>query len=158
MIWVLLQDGSERLSGIGGGALFQHLFGCVQRISQAVIRFACQVSDFLHESLDLGRRQRPLETVDRLPVEEGVDRRDRLNLQLSGVGRIGVDIDFHQLHATLGRCYSRLNRGAERLTWAAPWRPEIDDNRYGLRRLDNVFHKGRIGPVFDDICGGGSGR
>jgi len=33
----------------------------------------------------------------------------------------------------------------------APRRPEIDDNRGGVRGLDDIGHKGRVAAVFDDV-------
>ena len=92
----------------------------------------------LHEALDLAFRLGAHEAVHRLPLVEGEHGRNRLDAQLLRDLRILVDVDLDQRHLAAGVSHRLLQNRRELLAGAAPGRPEIDDHRRLLRRLDHV--------------------
>ena len=106
--------GGERLAACGDRRL--------DLLGQAAL--AAQPVD---ELLDLAFGQRAHEAVDRLAVDEGEDRRDRLDAHLRGELLVLVDIDLDELHLAIGLAHDLFEQRRQLLAGAAPRRPEIDD-------------------------------
>ena len=89
------------------------------------------------ERSDLCFRERPGEPVDLFPILESDDRWDALHPELLGELRVGIDVELGEQPATapFGGC--ALEHGTEHLAGSAPLRPEIDDDRDLMRRLDH---------------------
>ena len=109
------------------------------------------------ENLTGGGEQSAVVGVDRAAADESEHRRNRLHAQLAGELRVGVDVDLDQLDLALGGQDVLLDRRAELAARAAPGRPEVDDDRGVLRRLDDVGHEAGVGAVLDQVAGGGLG-
>ena len=116
-------------------------------------RAAGRLHQAIDEFADLALRHRAHEAVDRAAAEEGIDRRDRLDAQLLGQHLVLVDVDLDQLHRTLGFLDDLFDGGLQRLAWAAPRRPEIDDHRHGARGFEHVLGELRLVAVLDEIGG-----
>ena len=93
------------------------------------------------EALDLAFRLGAHEAVDRLPLVEGEHGRNRLDAELLRDLRVLVDVDLDQRHLAAGVSDRLLQNRRELLAGAAPGRPEVDDHRRLLRRLDHVGGK-----------------
>ena len=143
-----LQDRREGLRRVGGRALGEHLLGRGQRLLEPGVA-ARHRDQPVDERLDLRRRLRPHEAVDRLAADEAEDRRDRLHPHLRRDPLVLVDVDLDQPHLALGLGDRLLQRRRQRLARPAPGRPEVDDHRHLARGLDHVGHEGRLGPVLD---------
>jgi hypothetical protein len=79
------------------------------------------------------------EVGDRLALEDRIDGRDRLDPELGGEHLVLVDVDLDQLDALVGIIAGDLLEDRpELLAGAAPFRPEIEDDERGHRRLDDV--------------------
>ena len=79
------------------------------------------------------------EVGDGLALEESVDRRDRLDLELRGEELVGLDVDLGEDHALVGIIGGELVEDrAQLLARPAPFGPEIEDHEAGHRRLDDV--------------------
>ena len=97
-----------------------------------------------NEILDLAFRQRPHETVHRLAVLEGIDGRDRLDLEPAGNLVVFVDIDLDQPHLAARLSHSMLDHRTQLAARPAPGRPEVDNDRNLFRRLDHIVHERRV--------------
>ncbi len=133
-------------------ASLQHLVGLVECFAQPVAA-ATQLRQLGDEGLYLGARQGAHETVHRLAVVEGKDRRNRLHTQLRGDLLTFVDIHLDHAHGAIGPVHRFLERWRQLAAGAAPGRPEIDDHRRLARRLDHVGHEGGVGGVLDQVAG-----
>src|SRR5690606_13860579 len=91
------------------------------------------------------------ETVDGPAVLEGDHGGDGLDSELPGNGRMLVDIEFGELHAPARLAYDLFKHRGQLLAWAAPGRPEIDQNRLAARFLDNVGGERGCGNVLYDV-------
>src|SRR5690606_21587212 len=85
-------------------------------------------------------------------VDEGVDRRDRLDPKLARDHRVLVDVDLDQTDGALRLAHHLLQDRPELLAGAAPGGPKIDDDRCRAGRLDDVGHEGTVGAVDDRAC------
>ena len=94
-------------------------------------------------------RQRPHEAVDRLAVDEGEHRRDRLDAQLPRDRRVLVDVHLDELDLALGGPHHLFQHRGELLARPAPLRPEIHQHRLALGFLDHVLHERLGGRVLD---------
>ena len=77
-----------------------------------------------------------------LALEHRIDGRDRSHLELRGdeLVLVGVDLGQHDaLVGIIGRDFFQHRR--QRLARPAPFRPEIDDDELGHRRLDDIAAK-----------------
>src|SRR3546814_16062502 len=103
-------------------------------------------SDVCSSDLELAFGARLRQVGDRLPLKNGIDRRDRLHTKLRRDKGIFIDIDLDQLDA-LGRifCTHLLDDGRKLFARAAPFRPEIDDNQRCTRWIDYVTKNLQIG-------------
>src|SRR5690606_4108617 len=68
-----------------------------------------------------------------------------------GNGRMLVDIEFGELHAPARLADDLFKHRGQLLAWAAPGRPEIDQNRLAARFLDNVGGERGGGNVLYDV-------
>ena len=152
---VFFEDGGEGFHGVGVFAIVQHGFGGGDGIGKAVVGLWPHRGEFVDKAFEFRRRNIALEAIDRLALEEGIDGGDGLDAQLGGERLIFVDVDLHHADAALGSGDGGLQGWAEGFAGAAPWRPEIDDDRDGLRRLDDVLQEGDFRAVGDQIGGGG---
>ena len=82
-------------------------------------------------------------------LEHGVDRGDRLDLELAGDELLFIDIDLLQHHALIGILRRDLfqHRG-ERLARAAPFGPEIEHHQLRHRRFDDFLLEAFDGFLF----------
>src|SRR3546814_40376 len=108
----------------------------------------------LDESLDLAFGLRALEAVDRLALEEGIDRGNRLDPELPGELLVLVDIDLHHADGAGGGRHGAFQQGAELLAGPAPGRPEVDHHRHRHRGFDDVLHEGLLAAVLDEVGAG----
>ena len=155
ILGVFLEDGGEDLHGVLGLALLEHLFGRGDGVGQRLA--AGHADQLVDESLELGGRHRAHETVDRLPVDEAVDGRDRLHAQLAGDHLVLVDVHLDEAHLAARRGHRLLKRRRQLLAGAAPRGPEVDDDRHLTRRLDDVGHEGRFVHILDQVAPRGGG-
>ena len=107
----------------------------------------------IDEGLDLAFALGTDEAVDRLALDEGVDRRDRLDAQLRGQFLVLVDVDLDQAHRAARGLDRLLERRGQLLARAAPGRPEVDDHRRRHRGLDDVLGEARRIAVLDQTAG-----
>src|SRR5437868_12516397 len=75
----------------------------------------------IHELLDLAFGQRAHESIHRLAVDEGENRRDGLHAHLRGDLLVFIDVDLDQLHLAVGGLDNFLKTGAKLLAGATPW-------------------------------------
>ena len=118
------------LGGARGIAFGQRRVGGLQQILFLAADLA--LGEPLDERGDLALRQRAHEAVDRLAVDEGDHRRDRLDAHLARDGRMLVDVHLDQLDLALGGLHDLFQDRRELLAGAAPRRPEIDQHRLAL--------------------------
>lgn len=152
MVRLLAEDGLKDLRGILRLPGLEHLFRRGHGVIEATRRIAAaHLGELLDELLDLAFGHRPLEAIDRLALVEGIDRRDRLDAELTRDLLGFVDIDLGHLHSALLRAHGRFELGAQRLARPAPGRPEIDDDRNLLAGLDDIRHEVLFSDILDDI-------
>ena len=84
-----------------------------------------------------------MEAVHGAALEEGVDRRHRLDLELCGELLVLVDINFDELHRPAMGPDRRLQKRPELLARAAPLGPKIHDDRVLKRGLEDIGHEAR---------------
>src|SRR5690606_32864626 len=109
--------------------------------------------------LDLRLGQRADEAIDRLALDEGDHRRDRLDAELASDARVVVDVHLDQADRALGGAHGLLDDRPERLAGTAPGRPEVDQHRAALGFLEHVLGEGLGGGLEDEIVGrGGRGK
>ena len=119
---------------------------------------APELQQRLDEAFDLGLRQRALKHVGDLALPECGDRGHRLQREpdlreLAHQRLIFVDIDLDQLHTAAGAAHHTLEHWSQRLAWAAPGRPEIDDDRDRAGGLDHVGHERGLAAIDDRRVG-----
>jgi hypothetical protein len=80
-----------------------------------------------------------------------------LDAQLTGHGRILVDVYLHQ--ADLARLFidHLLDGGGQLAAGTAPWSPEIDQDRRLVRGVDDIGLEAAVGRFPDQHGGGGRG-
>jgi hypothetical protein len=84
-----------------------------------------------------------------LALENSIDGRDRLHLELAGDKTIRVDIDLRQHDALVGIIGGDLFQHRRQLfARAAPFGPEIQDDQIGHRRFDDIAAKSLDGFLF----------
>ncbi len=110
------------------------------------------------ELLHLAFGNGALESVDRPAVAEGIDRRNRLDAHLRRQLFILVDVDLDHAHGAFGLAHGLFQRRAELLAGTAPFRPEIDDDRDVMRRVDHVGHEGLGRAVLNEVGVGPGSR
>ena len=135
------------VGGAGGVAFRQRLVGRLQQV--LFLAADAVLGDALDEGGHLALRQRAEKAVDRLAVDEGEHRRDRLDAELPGDRGVLVDIHLDQLHLALGGPDHLFEHRGELLARAAPLRPEIHQHRLALGFLDHVLDEGLGGRVLD---------
>ena len=104
-------------------------------------RHAALAAETVDELLQLAFGQRSHEAIDRLAVDEGKHRGNRLNAHLLGELLVLVDIDLDHADLAVGLLDDFFESWPQLLARAAPRRPEIDDDRLLSRRLDDVPHE-----------------
>src|SRR3546814_2506752 len=94
-----------------------------------------------------------------LALEDRIDGRDRLDLELARDEAIRIDVDLRQHDALVGIVGGDLfEHGGELLARPAPFGPEIQDDEAGHRRLDDVAPERLDGFLFLRVqaqCGHG---
>ena len=95
--------------------------------------------DLVERLLHLRFATRIGQVGDRLSLEQRIDGRDRLDLELRGDELFLVDIDLPEDHALVGIFRRDLfEHRRERLARAAPFGMEIEDDELRHRRFDNL--------------------
>ena len=77
------------------------------------------------------------ELGDDSPFVESLDRGNALNPVRPRNRRVGVDIELHEVQSVFTLRSLALQDGAELTARAAPFGPEVDDNRDSVRALEN---------------------
>jgi hypothetical protein len=159
---VTIKGLSEGLTGSG-----KVLLGEKSRpFGQQLINVArtCWAYQLFDKGLELAIGHRAHKPIDRLAIDEGIDGGDRLNPQLTGIGRVLVDINLDQLHRPLGGDDGLFDGGGQGLAGPAPGCPEVDNYRLDLGGLDHIGHETGVGTVLNQafcrasgFSGGGGG-
>src|SRR4051812_14169029 len=95
----------------------------------------------------MGLRQRAGELVYDAAVFERLDRRNTGDAILHRRLRVLIDVELRQPDLSGEFHRNLLDRRAEDAARTAPWRPEVDHDRRGARRLDHVALKRLVGYV-----------
>jgi hypothetical protein len=124
------------------GIVFQYLLQkcyCVGRVAIADKRLRASALDIgwrgqdpLDEGAHLAFRLRADEFIHQFPVYDCLHCRDTPDTEIRGelLILVGVDLGEREASRILGRQF--LQNGRERLAWAAPGGPEVDDDRRAL--------------------------
>ena len=146
---VLRQYLRVELGGAGGIVGGERGIGGFEQI--LLLAADAVLGDPLDEGDHLGFRQRAHETIDRLAVDEGKHRRNRLDAELLRDLRVLVDVHLDELDLALGGADDLFQDRAKLLAGPAPFGPEIHQHRLALRLLDHVLDE-RLGRyVLDQI-------
>ena len=151
----VLRSTCEEIGGAGGIALGQRLSA---PSSTSLSPPPARPVTTLDEGLHLALGQRADEAVDRLAVDEGDDRRDRLDAELAGDRGMVVDVHLDEAHLALRGRHRLLEDRRQLLAGAAPRRPEIDQDRDAARGLDHVGAEVLGRRVLDEIVAAGGAR
>src|SRR5262249_10964479 len=108
--------------------------------------------------LDLALRHRADKPVDRPPVLEGVNRRDRLDAHLLRDLGVLVNVELDHADRAVGAAHDPFQDRAQLLAGAAPGRPEIDDDRLVERGVDDLGHETSGGYILDGRGRAGTAR
>ena len=97
------------------------------------------------------------EAIGGLAVDEGDHGGDGLDAHLLRYRRVVVDVHLHQLDLAARGTHRFFDDRRELTAGAAPFRPEVDQDRLMLRFLDDVLYE-RLGGGFLDQIGCRPGR
>ena len=126
VLLVLLQHGREDLGRRLHVAFLQRLLGAGEHGRE--VGLLLLADDAVDEGADGALGLRAHEPVERAPVAERIDRRQRLDAQLPGDGRMLVDVDLHQPDFAAVALDDLLEQRRQLLAGPAPRRPEIDEH------------------------------
>ena len=137
---ILLQDLAEYRTGRISIARFERRFRLLDRLIdwRGAGSGICHLNHTVDELFYLTFRQCPHEPVDRLALEKGVYRGDRLDAHLLGNLRRFVDVKFHETHFTARFRDRLLDNWRQLLAGTAPGRPKIHDDRSLLAGVQDV--------------------
>jgi hypothetical protein len=62
-----------------------------------------------------------------------------------------VDVHFDEANLALGGANQLLDNWRELLAWSAPGGPEVDQDRHGFGRLDNILHEALGRGILDQL-------
>ena len=83
------------------------------------------------------------EPINNLPVANCIHGRNRLRLKCPRDIGVLIDIDLDQYDLTIGGSGDPLENWGQRYARAAPWGPEVDDDRRGHRSFEDFgFERG----------------
>ncbi len=136
ILLILLQDG-----GIGLGSRLQvtrseRVLGSCEHTCE--IRLGLLAEQPVDEGADRALGLRAHESIERLPVAEGIDRRQRLDAKLGGDCRVLISVDLHQADPATIAGDHFFENGCQLFTRAAPRRPEIHEHRHRAGGLEHV--------------------
>ncbi len=133
----VVEDPRERHRCIGARGLQRHRTAqrCLVPLRHQVVSLGGH--ERVQECVDGGERLGADELGDHAPVAEGLDRRDALDAEVPRHGWVGVDVDLGELDLALAGGHGALQQWSQLPAGAAPFRPEIDDDRDGARALDD---------------------
>ena len=88
------QNGRKGLCRIHDFARIEHFFGCRNSLGQTAVFLWAHGRDTFNKRGHFGGCDRALKSINRLPLKESINRRDRLNAQLRGNLLVLVHIDL----------------------------------------------------------------
>lgn len=111
--------------------------------------------DSLDPLSDGGLWRRARERVDDFSVSECDDHWYALHTELRGKFLVGIDVDLDEFERTTGVGGNLLEDRSKDLTWLAPCRPEIHDNRHLATALQHVLREVGGVDVLHKVAGSG---